>query len=127
MKISKQMLQRHLEYITLGYLDGYDEPPDDIEDYDDWIEEFRLSAERAGDLPFVKLALDHLLSSDESLKPYDGGLYPYPEHQLYEIFEGAWDAVWPDDRLSRRGEAAVVDLVDMTADEWAERRERMNG
>lgn len=125
MKLSKTMLRRHLERVTLGYLGRHDQPPEDVTDFDDAIRELRLAAEASGDLPWVKLGLDHVLTTPGiRLRDYGGGQYPYPEETLSELLRYTWEQLWPGETLSPPGAAAALDLVEMPAAEWAALRDQ---
>jgi hypothetical protein len=120
MKLSKTMLRHHLERVTLGYLGLHDNPPEDLGEYDAAIRELRLAAEASGDLPWVKLGLDYLLTTPGvRLRDYGGGQYPYSEEALSELLRHAWAKLWPDETLSAPGDAAALELVEMPAAEWA--------
>jgi hypothetical protein len=125
MKISKPMVKYYLRYITLGYLGEADEPPGDVEGFDDYIDNARAVAQKQGDLPWFKLALEHLLTDPNvNLKEYTGGQYPYSADRMRELLAHTWSRLWPDESFSAPGRGVPVELVDMSEAEWAAYRKQ---
>lgn len=119
MKLSNTMLRGYLRRIALGYLGRSDEPPEDPSEFDASIDEVRLAAEAAGDMPWLKLGLDHLLTAPGvRLRDYSGGQFPYTEHALYDLFLHAWQVLWPGESLSVPGEGAQLELEEMQPEDW---------
>lgn len=119
MKISKTMLRRHLERVTLGYLALGDKPPEDLGEFEDAVRELRLAATATGDLPWVKLGLSHLLSTPGlRLRDYGGGQYPYSDGELQDLLLYTWQQLWPGEAPSAPGEGAEIELVEMPSAEW---------
>ncbi|MBQ0958162.1 hypothetical protein KAK06_04265 [Ideonella sp. 4Y11] len=119
MKLSNTMLRGYLRRIALGYLGRSDEPSEDPADFDASIDEVRLAAEAAGDLPWLKLGLDHLLTTPGiRLRDYCGDQFPYTEHALYDLFLHTWQVLWPDEPLSAPGEGALLELEEMPTAQW---------
>ena len=127
MKISKTMVKYYLDYVTVVYFGDHTEPPEDLADYDDCIQNIRFFAGEAGDLPWLQLALQHLLSHPElDLSEYRG-VYPFRSEAVREILRHVWATLWPESEVPEPGEGANVDLVPMAAEDWAATRRRYAG
>ena len=128
MRISKTMVKYYLSYLTVGYFGDHAEPAEDFEEYAPIIRNIRVLAERAGDLPWLQLAIEHLLSdSNANLKEYDGGYYPFSRDQIEQHLYHVWKTLWPGAELGQPGEGPTVELVEMSADEWLEYRKSLSG
>ena len=127
MKISKTMVKYYLEHVTVVYFGDHNQPPEDLSDYDDCINTMRMIAENAGDLPWLKLALQHLLSHPGvNLRDYRGA-YPLQPEQVRELLEHVWAVLWPGQEVPGPGEGADVELVEMSVEDWAAARRRYAG
>jgi hypothetical protein len=128
MKISKTMAKYYLSYITVAWFGDHPEPPETVEEYGPLVRNIKALAEPAGDLPWLRLALEELLTNPTSnLKEFDGGHYPYSSDQIQDLLHYVWKTLWPGSRLPRTGDGPVVELVSMSAEEWIEHRKLMTG
>lgn len=124
MKISKTMVKYYLDYVTVVYFGDHTRPPEELADYDDCIENIRIFAADAGDLPWLQLALQHLLShTDLDLSEYRG-VFPFQSEEVRQILEHVWATLWPESTVPDPGEGVEVDLVPMSAEDWAATRRR---
>jgi|SRR4051794_3648418 hypothetical protein len=127
MKISKTMVKYYLSYLTVGYFGDHAEPAENLEEYAPIVRNIRVLAERAGDLPWLRVALEHLLTNPGvNLKEYDGGHYPFSREQIEEILYYLWKTLWPDAQLGETGEGPAVQLLEMSADDWLNYRKSLS-
>jgi hypothetical protein len=127
MKISKTTVKFYLDHVMVVYFGDHNQPPEDLSDYDENIENMRIIAQKAGDLPWLKLALQYLLSHPEiNLRDYRGS-YPFQPDQVRAILIHIWGVLWPGSEVPGPGEGANVELVDMSVEEWADMRRHYAG
>ncbi len=117
MTISNTMLRNYLELITLTYFVDHNEMPEDLSEFDSYIDTVRRNAEASADLPWLLRGLQYLLNApDVNLEDYGGGVFPLHAEDVRSII---WRVL---DYLQAPGGTAMpvvpITLPDMTGDEW---------
>ena len=119
MKISQTMLRDHLRGVTVNYFSHHNLAPEDIDDYTPFAEHVRQTAERRGDLPWLKLGLEHvLIHREESCEHLNGGIYPFGDDDLRDLIEIVWEALWPDEQLPDESQAPEIEFEEMSTEDW---------
>lgn len=119
MNISSAMLRHHLDYVTVGWFDHNDLPPDNIEEYYKCVEQMRLNALIHNDLIYLKIAFEYLLGNlTIKCESFGNGRYPYEEEEVREIIEYAWKTIWPDADPICFGCHSDVNFVEIPTVEW---------
>ncbi|HIV71139.1 MAG TPA: hypothetical protein H9903_09425 [Candidatus Aquabacterium excrementipullorum] len=121
MKISTTMLDYNLGQITLTYFAEHNEMPEDLSDFDSYIETMRHDAQAAGDLPWLLLGLQQLINDPEiDLAAHGGGVFPLSADDVRDIIIHALY------KLNAPGGAAAplipVTLAYMTGEDWKAHR-----
>ena len=128
MKISKTMLRDHLRPVTVHYFIDHDMHPSDVADYIPYAEGVRHSAEKKGDLPWLKLALEHLLlHPEEPAAELNGGTYAFNNSRMRDLIEIVWQTLWPEAQLPEATAAPDIELQEMTSDDWVKHRASISG
>jgi hypothetical protein len=121
MKISKTMVRDHLMPVTLHYFIKHDLHPTDVADYIPYAEGVRRSAEEAGDLPWLKLAFEHVLTDPkERPSELNGGTYAFNDSRMRDLIEIIWETLWPDAKLPEQPPG--VELAEMPPEDWVKHR-----
>jgi hypothetical protein len=119
MDISRTMLRDHLRGVTAGYFAHHDLAPADVADFAPFAANVRRSAERHGDLRWLKLGLAHVLAHPEqSCENLNGGSYAFGDSDMYDLIEVVWEALWPNESPVDHVAAAQVALVEMSSAAW---------
>ncbi|MBI4852735.1 MAG: hypothetical protein HY819_13145 [Acidobacteria bacterium] len=119
MNISSAMIRHHLDYVTVGWFNHNDLPPDNVEGYYKCVEQMRLNALAHNDLPYLKIAFEYLLgNSSIKCESFGDGRYPYDEEEVREIIEYAWKTIWPDAAPISPNCHPEVNLVEIPTVEW---------
>jgi hypothetical protein len=121
MKISDTMLRHYLGQITHSFFASNDEMPEDLSEFDSYMQTVRAMAETAGDTRWLQLGLQHLVNDPQAdLGRYGAGLFPITADDIRQII---WHLL---DRLDAPGGAAApaipITLEPMTGDEWRAHR-----
>jgi hypothetical protein len=120
MRISESLVTYMLNYVTIGYFDTRDEPPADPAEYAEAVPSLRAYAEESGNMPWLKLALAHLLSEPGTdLTQYNGGAYPFSNRAMREMLEVVWQTLWPDESPPPDGRGPPVEIANIGNEEWA--------
>jgi hypothetical protein len=120
MRISEALVTYMLNYVTIGYFDQADEPPEDVSGYADAAQSLREYAEESGNMPWLKLALAHLLSEPGmDLRRYNGSGYPFSARAMRELLEFLWQTYWPGESLPPDGKGPPVEIANISNEEWA--------
>ena len=123
MKISKDEIIQLLAYVTVGYFDEENVPPPTVEGYADQVRSLRLAAEHQGDLPWLKLALEHvLLHPEQDWSELAGPRYPFNSREMVQMIDYIYKTIWPDAKLPDSRSAPDVELVPMSFEEWRRHR-----
>lgn len=126
MKISRTMLRDHLRGVTVNYFSHHDLAPADIDDYAPFAEHVRQSAERRGDLPWLKLGLAYVLTHrEQSWADLNGGIYAFGDSDLYDLIEVVWETLWPGESPADMVDAAKVEITEMSTEAWNAHKSRM--
>ncbi len=119
MDISSAMIRHHLDYITVGWFDHNDLPPDNVEDYYKCVEQMRLNALAHNDLPYLKIAFEYMLGNPQiKCESFGNGRYPYEEEEIREIIYYAWKTIWLDSPPIHPNHHSDVNLVEIPTSEW---------
>ena len=124
MDIPKHLIDTYLEYITVGYFDPEDLPPDDVSGYAHCVTNVKLHAQHFGDLEALKVAFDYLLAHPEiDSEQFAGGRYPYFDEEVREILRYAVATIWPGAAPTAPEVLAEVRIVgELSLDEWRRQR-----
>ena len=123
MKISKWMVERHLQTVT-AYVGDNDGAPEDLAEYDEDILIMKRKAERKGDLCYLRIAIDYLITHPEADAPSLMDMfYFYDEEEANELLKYIRLKVWETDEANNPEEIEEVELVDTSLDEWRQTRE----
>ena len=81
----------------------------------------RLAAEHQGDLPWLKLALEHvLLHPEQDWSELAGPRYPFNSREMVQMIDYIYKTIWPDAKLpDSRSRPRNVELVPMSFEECA--------
>lgn len=122
-KISKDKITYYLMYLTVGYFDDENVPPSTVEGYAAQVPYIKAKAEKQGDLPWLKLALEYLLAHPEvDCSEYRGPHYAYSDAEMRGIFRYLLDNIWPDAGPTPPTALNEVEMVPMSDAEWKELR-----
>jgi hypothetical protein len=128
MKISGTMVRALLSPVVTGYFDDHEDLPGSVAEIADDARNIRIAAERSGDLPWLKLALGHLLSGPAApLAAYTGATRRLSAEEMAELLSLVWRALWPDEPIPARGSGPDVELEPMEAQAWLEYRAAVYG
>lgn len=120
MRLRKGMVADYLGYITSTSLVDPGDVTEDMSVYDESISAMAANARYDGNLEKLRLAIDALVSKpDGRLGQFRNFGYPFTEDQLAAILRYAYASIWPDAHMSGPGEAAPIELVEATEEEWA--------
>lgn len=126
MKISKWMVERHLQTVT-AYAGDNGGAPEDLTEYDEDISIMKRKAERKGDLDYLRLAIDYLITYPEADAPSLMNMfYFYDREEADELLRYIRFKVWGTDEVNNLDEVKQVELVPMPLDEWRETRESLD-
>ena len=128
MKISGTMVKALLNYVTAGYFDDHSEMPETAADVADLVANMRIVAERSGDLPWLKLAIAHLIA-DEAEDPsrFAATATGLSAADMRDLLYLVWEALFPGEAPPAPGEGPEVELVPMTAEDWRAYRSSVYG
>jgi hypothetical protein len=119
MRISQSLIKYLLGYVTVGYFDDHDEPPEDVAEFAGAAESLRSFAEDTGNMRWLRLAIGYLLSTPGvDLRDYNGGQYPFSERAMRELLEFLWHTWWPDEDIPEPGEGPLVEIANISNEEW---------
>lgn len=119
MKIRKEMIAGYLRFLTQGRAVNMPDPMSDLSNFDADIRSMRASAERDGNMNWLRLALDALIADPGGrIDQFAGQQYPFDDMELVEIFSRAYKILWPDEELSEPGEELELEFADMSVEEW---------
>lgn len=113
------MVEGYLSYITVG--PGIDDatPLADPGRFDRYILDMGRAAAAGGDLPWLQLAMEALISGpDAQILALSGGVYPWRAEELRALFAHAYRTLWPDEEPSPPGAGPQVEFVPMPRAEW---------
>lgn len=128
MKISATMVKALLGYVTSGYFDDHEDVPAVVTDIAEDARNMRIVAEQSGDLPWLKLALAHLLSDPAaSLAGYGSFSRRLTEEEMGDLLMLIWQGLWPDEPIPEPGAGPDIELEQMEADDWLAYRSEVYG
>lgn len=116
-KIAESMIDHYLGDVTISWFNDHDLPPDDVKEYHSLVVWMKQNATNHGDLKYLKLAFEYLLSNpDFDYEQFAGSRYPYDSEEIREIIEFAYRTIWSNDILPT--DVPDVQLVQMSLDDW---------
>ena len=122
------MVPALLGYVTSGYFDDHEDVPVSVAEIAEDVRNLRIMAEQSGDLPWLKLALAHLLSDPTaSLVGYGSFTRRLTEDEMSDLLMLIWQALWPNEPIPAPGTGPDVELEQMEADDWLAYRSEVYG
>lgn len=116
-KISLGMIQACLGYVTTVWFGTHDTPPDFLSEYDSYIEDMRRYASRKGDLLYLKLGLEYVLSGGAVEKnlfeQLSGECWDFNKEDLLEIMAYVYSVIWCERGTPEFSRIPKVDLINM--------------
>lgn len=120
MKMSLEVIKSYTRNLTMGRGASAPDPMTDLSKFNSDAAAMLNEAAGAGDLTWVKIALDSLIANpDGRIGQFAGQQYPFNETQLVEIFTHAFQQIWKGETPSLRGDEVEVEFVVMSDEEWA--------
>ena len=97
MKISTAMVNHYLSDITVAWFNHHELPPDEMQEYLPLVQWMKQNASNHGDLEYLKLAFEYLLTHpDVNYEDFSGGRYPYDSDDIIEIIDFIYRTIWSD-------------------------------
>ena len=128
MEIPTWTIRHYLDYVTAGWFDVHDLPPDDINDYIPYIEDIRKAAVAHDDFNSLRLGFSFLLGNPEIDTAKLGRTrYPYSDAEIRAIIQLICNTLWPGDSEVEVQDINTVRLVDTTLAKWRAMRELRGG
>ena len=118
MKISKQILDHYIGYVTDWYVVMNDEIGDELTDYYDSVLRIKDNVSKHQDLEPLKLGINYLLCHPEINLDNHGGSYTWDDEEVREILHYIRSIIWPDDSKLDCAEVKDIQLVDMSKYDW---------
>ena len=118
MKISRQILDHYIGYLTNFYIIDYNTPPEKLDDYYDFIMSLKKDVTNHQDLDTLRLGINYLLCHPEIDLEDHGGLYPWDDEEVREILQYILFVIWPDNSKINCEEVENIKLIDMSKFDW---------
>ena len=118
MKISKQILDHYIGYVTDWYVVMNDEIGDELTDYYDSVLRIKDNALNHQDLEPLKLGINYLLCHPEISLDNHGGAYIWDDEEVREILHYILSTIYPDNPKVNCEEVKDIQLVDMSKYDW---------
>ena len=126
MKISAAMVNHYLSDITVAWLNHHELPPDEMQDYLPLVQWMKQNASNHGDLEYLKLEFEYLLTHpDVNYEHFSGGRYPYDSDDIIEIIDFIYRTIWSDLPPVSLSNSDDVQLVSISLDDWWADREQL--
>ncbi len=120
MKMSLEVIKSYTRKLTMGRGASAPDPMFDLSQFNSDAAAMLNEAATAGDLTWLKIALDSLIANpDGRIGQFAGQQYPFNEQQLVEIFTHAFQQIWKGETPSAPGDQVPVDFIVMSDQEWA--------
>lgn len=124
MKICKWMVERYLQTVTV-YVADNGGAPEDLTEYDEYIRNMKQKAERNGDLDYLRLAIDYLITYAIADAPdLIDMFYFYDEEEADELLRYIRLKVWGEDFVANPQLVKKVELVDTSLTDWRKTRDK---
>jgi len=119
MEINEWFVEHYLGYITVGWFNNDDLPPDSVEQYLPYVSGMKNEAARHGDLDKLRIAFDYILGNPQiDSSEYGKTRYPFDDAETREIIAYARSVIWPDAKDIPPGGPTGVRLVRTSFSEW---------
>lgn len=116
------MVVYHLDTVA-AYAGDIGGAPVDLTEYDESIRDMKIGASKHGDLDYLRLAIDYLITHLEADAPeYLNAHYDYDEDETDELLRYIRFKVWGENTVANRKEVEKVELVDTMVTDWWEMR-----
>jgi hypothetical protein len=114
------MIRHYLGDIVISYFNHHDLPPDEVSEYKKYALVMKQNAINHGDLEWLKLAFEYLLSNPNiDCETFGDERYPYDAQEIRDIIQYAWETIWPNDAAPRTIEKMPeIELVTMSLEDW---------
>ncbi|MEM1428537.1 MAG: hypothetical protein AAGG09_03665 [Pseudomonadota bacterium] len=120
MKLSLEVIKSYTRNLTMGRGASAPDPMSDLSQFNADAATMAREAAIAGDLVWLKIALDALIANpDGRIGQFAGQQYPFNEPDLVRLFSHAYHRIWPGDTLSAPGDEADVTFEVMSDEDWA--------
>ena len=118
MKISKQMVDYYIEYVTSDFILDQDAPSVDVEDYYNYVLRIKTEATKSNDLEPLLLGINYLLCHPEINLENHGGISTWDDEDVREILYYIRSIVYSDNSKVNCEEVKDVELIDMDRHDW---------
>jgi hypothetical protein len=122
MEISKDVLNHYLDYVTVGWFNFRDDPPESVSDCHQKVLVIKDDATRRNDLQVLRLGIDYLLCHPEISLEGHGGVYGWDDEEVREIIRYIRRTIWPDLPPVNPDEVKDVKLVYTSRFDWWDMR-----
>lgn len=97
MEISRSFITHYLGNITVSWFNDHDLPPDDIDEYHNFVLDMKFYATKHNDLEKLRLAFEYLLAHPEiNTEEFAGSRYGFDDEDMREIIRYAYQTMFPD-------------------------------
>lgn len=132
-KLSYDVVSEYLMGVFSGWFVEHQDPPARPEDMASVIRQFRRKAEKFGDLPYLRIAVEHILSNP-ALDPKILADFSFNDDYAFEpdevrrILEYLYRKTWPDAPALGGSDVypAVEWLRDMDWHRWQKQKAELN-
>ncbi|MBW4690641.1 MAG: hypothetical protein KME27_02615 [Lyngbya sp. HA4199-MV5] len=95
MESHKDRIERYLGDVTASWFGDNDMPADELSEYDSYIENMKMHAERFGNLDALKQFFEHLLAHPEiNTEALTSSQFAWDDEQVREIIAYAHQKIW---------------------------------
>jgi len=128
MEINGWLVEHYLGYITVGWFDTDDLPPECVQDCLRFVIEMKKAATARGDLDQLRLAFDHILGNPQiDASEYGKTRYPFDDADVREIIAFARSVIWPDAGDVPPGGPPGIRLVRTRVSDWKASQAQQRG
>lgn len=119
MHMNRDLIQAYIRKLTIGVGSAASDPFADITLFDNDVQSVKMAAKRAGDLEWLRLSLDSLITNPRGrIGQFVEQGYPYSDHEMVTLLTYAYQKIWPDQKISEPGEETVLEFVEMSDETW---------
>ena len=126
MDISRQVLDHYIGYLTDFYIIDHNSPPEELDDYYDFVMSLKTDVANHQDLETLRLGIKYLLYHREIDLEDRGGMYPWDDGKVREILQYILSVVYPDNSKVDCEEVKDIQLVNMSKFDWWKRERPKN-
>ena len=121
MKVNSILIEHYLSMVTESRAAMLDDPAGDMSAYDAAIDAMAAAARAADDDDLLRMSIDALIASPGGgrLAQFAGSAYRWPNREFVPLLTHAFERLWPDMALSDAGDAADIEFLPMSSEEWA--------